>query len=627
MVYYTQSELLTRGALPYRDTFMAHPPGVVIAFAPALVFERAWGGAAAFVAARQWLLIYSLLSILLVWLVATRIGGVWSGALASLVIALDGKAAFAPQSDRHLPNVGVLETLANLTSLGALALYVYAPEGKASRRWWLVLCGALGGLSALCKAPAIVLLVALLIYSILLRRMADASWLVLGSIIGAAIFAGPFFVATPGQMVRQALFFQLLRPQEVRAGIDQAGRIASYPEAQLTLLLAGLGIATCAFLLWQRAATDRDHIWVVPMLWAAPVLAVFTFSRSFHSQYYTQWVPPLALVASVLASSRLWRGAGRFQTALAVVVAVLAIPLAVSQWRVATSYASDEVYQSTGAVLASRARQGEQTMAFDPGYVFAAGLPPARIPASNLKKHQSDYAVDSTGFCVFFAEELDRLPWVEMVRKVVSGTRMQNEEDVLAQPEAQAALLSGAIGSDHVVLDQKIALPKLTAQSVRLVESLSRNRLDVGFATVLDTSHPPPVRLDPFPLDLTVSTLSILSADARPTTGTGTVQATSGDVLQLGLYLRPSDYLSSNMRVVVRLVDSAGGTARQVDTEPFEGSGYTSSWQPGYPYPDLRNITLEQLAAGEYLVFVRVYDPTSGASSKDVQLPQRLLLR
>ena len=39
---------------------------------------QAWGGAAAFVAARQWLMAYSLLAIPLVWLAGYRLGGAFS---------------------------------------------------------------------------------------------------------------------------------------------------------------------------------------------------------------------------------------------------------------------------------------------------------------------------------------------------------------------------------------------------------------------------------------------------------------------------------------------------------------------------------------------------------------------
>ena len=87
-------------------------------------------------------------------------------------------------------------------------------------------------------------------------------------------------------MLRQTFFFQMLRPQEVRPGIDQASRIANYPESTLTILGATLGLVvlTAAFLV---ARQRRDWAvlrgWVLVVLWALPVLAVFVVGRSYHS--------------------------------------------------------------------------------------------------------------------------------------------------------------------------------------------------------------------------------------------------------------------------------------------------------------------------------------------------------
>lgn len=625
MVYYTQAELFTRGAWAYRDVFMAHPPGVVWAFSPALIFEKAWGGPAAFVAARQWLFAYSLLAVPLAWLVARRLGGQVSAVVAAFVLAFDGKAAFAPQSDRQLPNVGVLETLVNLTALGGLALYLFAPGQQKARRWWLLGAGILAGASAMCKVPGIALLLALILYTVALREWRDAAWLALGAMVGAGALALPFVLAAPGQMTRQVLFFQLLRPQEVRAGIDQASRIASYPEARLTLLLAGLGLLCATWLLWRdRLAPERDRtLWALPVLWAAPVVATFLLSRSYHSQYYTQWVPPLALIAGALASRQLWTRLTVPKIAAGTLMCVLALPLLVSQWRVARSSVADEVYRPTGAALASTAKPGMQAMAYDPGYTFAAGLPPARLPSYA----GGDYIVDTAGYTVYTALELDRRGWSDLLRSVLSFERKRNEEDVLAQPEAQAALLATAVGADAVVLDQKIALPKLSAQSVRLLEGLSPARRDISFAGVLKLVRPEAALLSSFNVSLDTSYLVPLKQELPSFVMRGDVEVNSSEAAQIGLYWRPHDYISANLRVVVRLVDAAGGNARQVDTEPAEGQEHTQGWRPGFVYPDIRNVPLQGLNAGRYSIHVRLYDPVSSASSSEVVLGQTLVVR
>lgn len=624
MVYYTQTAIFTQGHPAYRDTFMAHPPGVVWAFTPALVLEKAWGGAAAFVAARQWLLLYSILAIPLVWACARKLGGTASAAVSAIVLALDGKAAFAPESDRRLPNVGVLETLVNVTSLAAFAFYLYAPDDPRRRSRWVFGAGLLAGMSAMCKIPGIALLMALLLYTLANRQVRDARWLAAGGVVGAGALAIPFFAAAPGQMIRQVIFFQLLRPQEVRAEIDQAARVAAYPEAQLTFLLAGLGMLAIAYMLWRwwHGEAQGAELWALPAFWAAPVVAVFIVSRSFHSQYYTQWVPPLALLAGAITSRHLWKAVTSGKVAAAATLGVLALPLLVTQWRVASYTTFDTVYQPTGQALRRNLGPGQQAMAFDPGYTFAAGVPPARIPLDG------GYIVDTAGFTVYTAEGLDRAPWGDLLRGVFSFKGERNEEDILKEPQAQSALLAGAVGPQAVVLDQKIALPKLTSQSVRLLEGISTSRQDVDYAALLRTNAPPPTPLSGLPLTLAASTLARLSADMKPTVGVGRVDVGASDAIQLGLYWRPTGYPAGDYRIVVRIARSESKeTAKQIDTAPAEGTEETSKWRPGFVYPDIRNIPLSAIAAGSYTIFIRAYDPRSSASTQEVQLPQRVQIK
>jgi hypothetical protein len=624
MVYYTEAEMLTQGAIAYRDTFMPHPPGIIWAFAPAFALEKPWGGPDAFVAARQWLFAYSLLAVPLIWVCGRKLGGNWSAAIAVLVLALDGKAAFAPESDRKLPNVGTLETLVNLWSLAALAIFLHAPEGSR-RRLWMLGAGALAGVAAMCKVPGIALLGALLVYAIASRRVRDALWIAAGAGAGALVLALPFLVAAPGQMIRQTIFFQLLRPQEVREGVDQASRIASYPEAQVTLLLAGLGVLAIAVILIPRGRWGEGRIrWALPGLWAAPIAAVFLLGRSYHTQYYTQWVPPLALIAGALGADYVWERVTGAKIALAVLLGVVAVPLIVSQWRAATNEAYDTVYLPTGQLLAQRVQRGfGQAMAFDPGYTLAAGVPPARVPSAR----DNDYIVDTASSTIYTAEQIDRRPWGDLIRSALAVNRERNEADVLKTPEAQGAMLAGAVGAGQVVLDQKIGVPKLTAQSVHLLEGLSVERATFGYADLLLIVPPEEVRMEGLRMTLAASTISPLAEGAATLAKAATVQVQQNGVVQIGLYWRPSDYPAGDYRVVVRLAEANGQTAMQADTEPSGGADHTTQWRPGFVYPDIRNIPLEGIPRGKYSVMVRIYDPKTNVSSQDVQLPQTIEIK
>lgn len=259
-------------------------------------------------------------------------------------------------------------------------------------------------------------------------------------------------------------------------------------------------------------------------------------------------------------------------------------------------------------------------MAYDPGFNFAAGLPSASLPSSS---GGSFYIVDTAGYTIYTAEEIDRAPWGELVGRVLAFRRERNEPEVLARPEAQAALLAGALGADKVVLDQKIALPKLTAQSVRLLEAMAEEREDIGYASILhigENGEAAAASMSPFPLELVAATVARPDGDLTPVMGSGTLAVEQGGVVQVGLYWRPQDYPASDLRVVVRLEDAGGANVKQVDTEPSEGSAHTTGWRPGFVYPDIRNIPLDGLGPGPYRLLVRVYDPASGAAGQEVRL-------
>src|SRR5206468_3804427 len=110
------------------------------------------------------------------------------------------------------------------------------------RALWIGLAGGGAGLAALAKIPGIALAGVLPLHALIRRRPRQALGLAVAA--GAAGVLGllPFALLAPGPLLRQTFFFQLLRAQEVRSGIDQASRIANYPESGLTILGAMLGL-------------------------------------------------------------------------------------------------------------------------------------------------------------------------------------------------------------------------------------------------------------------------------------------------------------------------------------------------------------------------------------------------
>ena len=636
MVYYSNARLLAQGDLPYRDHFLAHPPGVSYLFGLVLMRQAPWGGPVAFGVARIWLLIFSLLALPLIFLAGRRLGGPGSGLLAALLLALDGKAA----------QVAVLETAVNLWSLLAVVLYLYAP--RTLRPWqqavWIGLAGLCAGGAALAKVPGLALAGALPLHALLRRRPRQALLLTGSTLGGVLLGLLPFLILAPGPLLRQTFFFQMLRPQEVRPGIDQASRIANYPESTLTILGATLGLVvlTAAFLV---ARQRRDWAvlrgWVLVVLWALPVLAVFVVGRSYHSPYYVQWAPPLALLAAALVARPLWRalgavlprrpGAALLADAGAAFGLIFILPLIVAQWQADHTVEADRVYFPAGAALADLLPDpSAQTLTFDPGYTFVAGRPPVVIPGIGRM-------VDSAGAMVYYGTDIDRAPWPDLLGRVLQFSRERNAQETFYSPAAQAAVLAALPHSAAVVIDGKLAVPELHPQSIELIKLLSAPPRTIDYASVYplkpsaDGPQGPGQHLFHGANGLELWTLTV--EGLRPDgSGEGPRLLEQGDfadgrfvhrlatpnpVIQVGLYWWvPATFAPTDYRIGLRLLTPTGQIVAQTDTRPDEDRAATHTWRPGGLYPDLHNIQAPP-GPGSYTLQLSVY-PTGQPAAADL---------
>ena len=194
----------------------------------------------------------------------------------------------------------MLETAVNLWSLLALVLYLYAP--RTLRPWqraiWIGLAGACAGGAALTKVPGIALAGALAAPRPAAPPPAP------GAAAGrarrwAACLLGlrPSCSSPPARCCARPSSSRCCARRRSAPGIDQASRIADYPESALTLLGAMLGmvVLTAAFLVArgrrERAGAARLGAW-----WCCgrlPVLAVFVVGPLL----------PLALLRAMGAAS------------------------------------------------------------------------------------------------------------------------------------------------------------------------------------------------------------------------------------------------------------------------------------------------------------------------------------
>jgi hypothetical protein len=325
-VYYSASDALLSGRVPYRDYLLLHPPGITLALAPFAALGRLAGDAEGMAAARVAFMLVGTLSAVLVWRIASRVSP-RAGLVAGLFYAVWQPAAAAERTT-------LLEPLVNLGLLGALALL-----GPGAGRRRIVAAGVVLGLAVAVKAWAVVPFLVLALW--LLRR---SGWRTAVSYVGAGAAAAaavclPFLVLAGPRMLRMVVLDQLGRPNN---GVPTVVRLASIEGLRLShrpvtaslattaVLVAVLGGLAVAALAWRRPAT---RVWAA--LLAGAVLMLLT-SPSYFGHYGTFAAPALALLVGAGADTVLSRLAVRTPVVRPLAPALGVVALAVLAAHVVT---------------------------------------------------------------------------------------------------------------------------------------------------------------------------------------------------------------------------------------------------------------------------------------------------
>jgi len=630
MVYLEGALLWRSGVWPYSGFMLAHPPGILYALWPATLFAGKWGGPAYLVAGRwgQWL--YGMATVVLLYFVGRRLGGRWGGLLAALVLAVDVQGV----------QVAPLETVVNLATAVALALYL-AGQGVERRKFLLLaLSGGWAMAATLTKAPGGVVLLLLALLALVGGRWRDLLAGAVGAAGMALLLAGPFFFPAPGDFWRQVLAFQILRPQETIVGRNHLARMADYPESRLTFFLVALAVVLGTALLlgeawraWRRRHPRRaqggEAGWLLPLaLTVLLLLLLFSYGRAYHSRYYIQLIVPLALLVAVGAGLfqegwRDWPRWGRVLAGLFLLALLLfALPLLEEQRRAGLEVEYDgrgkgHVYGPLGEALREAVPEETAVMALDPGYALMAGRPPARLP-------DGTYLVDGSGLLFYRALGIEKMGWSEVweaaqrLPRLVEPAKIEEKrKEVLHRPEAQDVIASALYRAGAAVIDLRIAAdaqaPAMTPQMQELVKTRGRQIFSREYTEAYLVERGALLGRSDAGLSLWDANLRSLAPDGRWQRSVllgEVLEVSPGQVVQVSLYTYVEEVPAGPLKVSLELWDERGNVGGYVRGS-LHGNGV---WVVGWVYQDHMNLPIRpDIRLGDYRLYLVLLDSTGKA--------------
>jgi dolichyl-phosphate-mannose-protein mannosyltransferase len=474
-VYATAARLFLHGIIPFRDYFFGHPPVGAFVFSPAMLLDStSWGGPGSFAAARQLSLDYGLISVVLVFAIGYRLAGLWGATAASLAWSLDPRAI-------GLSTQVILDGPMVMFSFAAILAYLAVHPALASqaspRRQMigLALAGGLAALSALTKGVGVTLLIAIVI-DLAWQRLRPGAGprrgfarrfgsVLLGAGGVSSIALLPFVIAAPGELLRQVVFFQLLRPREAQTLGDRIGTLAERPDQWPILVLAGIGLAVVIISVAVSSTFQvrhREHHvyhlahpvlagWSLVLIWAVANALVFASTPRIELHYRLHVLAPLALIAAGVGLVPLWLESAprlsaqlrRWEVPALMLVLGVVIAQQAPSWIRTTGGSGSTTYGRLSDYINQTVPSEARVFVLDARVTFIAGREPSR--------GASGYLVDPYGHLAYLGLELGSRGPAEMVLAVVR--REENRwSRMVRSRSAQADLLARFADTDVVVV-------------------------------------------------------------------------------------------------------------------------------------------------------------------------------
>lgn len=513
-VYAAAAQLIAQGKHPFRDFIYAHPPLGPLLLLPAIEYHfTLWGSPTTFMMLRYLVVVYSALTVGLVFLLSWRLWGLVGGLLSGVLLLLDPSSVWV---GRHVMLEGPLLFLLALAAL----LYVLARGQEQPSTALLIGAGFVAAAAGGVKLQGLVLLMAFLIDLITRRRGLHAFTVV----VGAALLWLPLWIylvwVRDGNPLGQFIWFQLLRPGD--GTVSLAGRLASIlDEATLVLIAAALALALLpAFRLRpasalrrranqarraaratgarlgevkrlsgfsepdeaetqppvdaigseeptvaattgslgsptgeDRAAPARAHpAWSLLPWWVFLVTVMLFFSRSFYAHYVAQLALPLALLAGALpaAIAHLFR-INWSARAFGIGVTILAVAVLLPFGYNAAAEDFRERHDRLYEITGRYA--GDAAQPDDSVFALDAQIPfrAARRPA---REHRDRFIVDGYGMLLYHGLGIDGRPVLELARRALRPIP-PDPYAVMWHPVAQEQLRDSMARSDLIVIDKQ----------------------------------------------------------------------------------------------------------------------------------------------------------------------------
>ncbi len=290
-----------QGYVPYRDFFFTQPPLILYVLN---VLYRLNGPDLG--AGRMFSATLSTLTIIAVYFVGRASGSPIAGYIASAFVAFDGYTIYNSRKLMLEPSMTFFACISYLSFV-----YSVQNEGEGKRDFLMLLSGFLMGFSISAKIAAVFNWAPLFIYLVLRRDKRALSLFMLSSIVSVALLLIPFLVNARGEVVKQILIFQILRPPDGTPRNERLRWMTSHEPDRIIIYtgLFSLAVVLLAcllhLLLLLRHKTAKSPLKpsvTLPMLWALSVLFMFLNTKSFYGHYVEQIIPPFALLAGNVAT-------------------------------------------------------------------------------------------------------------------------------------------------------------------------------------------------------------------------------------------------------------------------------------------------------------------------------------